>query len=799
VDDLNQPGVDDEPNPVLLRYEDAYQYQNAFAPLIKLEAEYDKKMKESQTQDGITVRWDIGLNKKRIAWFSFPRSDAELRLVPGDELNLRHPGDGTHKKWESIGHVIKVQGEEIALELRGSHRQAPPIDLTHGFCVDFVWKSTSFDRMQAAMRQFVLDENSISQFLFHKLLGHDIPDEPLRQFDAKRLNTPIAKVPELNPSQREAVLSVMTTPLSVIQGPPGTGKTVTSAAIVHHLAKLNVGQVLVCAPSNIAVDQLTEKIHQTGLKVVRLCAKSREAVASPVEFLTLHHQVRHLDTPDKSEFRKLQLLKDELGELSASDEKRYKTAKRSAEREILRSAQVICCTCVGAGDPRLRKFKFKQVLVDESTQATEPECLIPLMLGARQVILVGDHCQLGPVIMAKKAARAGLSQSLFERLVRLGIKPIRLTIQYRMHPCLSEWPSNTFYEGSLQNGIVDTDRLMHHVKFPWPDPQTPMFFYNSVGTEEISSSGTSYLNRAEGSMCEKIVTHFMKAGVKANQIGVITPYEGQRSYLVNHMRRNGAVYEEIEIASVDSFQGREKDFIILSCVRSNENLGVGFLNDPRRLNVALTRSRYGLVVLGNPKVLARQPLWNNLLQHFKYQQLLVEGPLNALKPSMFRLPSRPWRPVAYGYSTETNTLNRDEEQEGSEEQQEPGSESSRPQARLGVDPRRNARRQGLYGNDDASAYNRSTYYRDGGNRLGNNVSRRGRSQRSQRNTQQPSLTQTQSSTQYMTQIPTQGSAFGIGSQLSLGPSYVEDEFRSQGEDLFSLGSQSDAFSQGSHQ
>jgi regulator of nonsense transcripts 1 len=125
---------------------------------------------------------------------------------------------------------------------------------------------------------------------------------------------------------------------------------------------------------------------------------------------------------------KLQQLKDEQGELSSSDEKKYKALKRATEREILQSADVICCTCVGAGDPRLSNFRFRQVLIDESTQATEPECLIPLVLGVKQVVLVGDHCQLGPVIMCKKAARAGLAQSLFERLVILGVKPFRLQV-----------------------------------------------------------------------------------------------------------------------------------------------------------------------------------------------------------------------------------------------------------------------------------------------------------------------------------------------------------------------------------
>jgi len=211
--------------------------------------------------------------------------------------------------------------------------------------------------------------------------------------------------------------------------------------------------------------------------------------------------------------------------------------------------------------------------------------------------------------MNKKAARAGLTQSLFERLVVLGNRPIRLQVQYRMHPCLSEFPSNMFYEGTLQNGVTAPQRLRKNVDFPWPAPDTPMFFYQNLGQEEISSSGTSFLNRTEASNVEKIVTKFFKSGVIPNQIGVVTPYEGQRSYIVNYMQFNGSLkkdlYKEIEVASVDAFHGREKDYIILSCVRSNEHQGIGFLNDLRRLNVALTRAKYGVVILGNPKMLSK--------------------------------------------------------------------------------------------------------------------------------------------------------------------------------------------------
>jgi regulator of nonsense transcripts 1 len=244
------------------------------------------------------------------------------------------------------------------------------------------------------------------------------------------------------------------------------------------------------------------------------------------------------------------------------------------------------------------------------------------------------------VIVNKKAADAGLCQSLFERLMLLGIKPIRLAVQYRMHPALSAFPSNMFYEGALQNGVSAAERI-HSVSLPWPNPDTPLMFWSQLGAEEISSSGTSYLNRTEATAVEKLVTHLLRNGIRPGQIGIITPYEGQRAHVVSLMTRNGTLsqnlYDEIEVASVDSFQGREKDYIILSCVRSNEHQGIGFLSDPRRLNVALTRARFGLVILGNPKVLSKQMIWSALAYHFKEEDALVEGSLKALKPSTVSL------------------------------------------------------------------------------------------------------------------------------------------------------------------
>ncbi|ODM97533.1 Regulator of nonsense transcripts 1 [Orchesella cincta] len=636
--DLEKPGIEDEPQHVLLRYEDGYQYEQIFKPLIKLEAEYDKKLKESQKHDTVDVRWDVGLNKRTTAYFTLPSiGDSDLRLMPGDELKIRHNGE-KYKNWNGVGHVIKVPdnfGEEIGIELKLKYCHNAPTEMTSSFVVEFVWKSTSFDRMLAALNKFAVDDRAVSSYIYHKLLGHEMEEQLFRlqlpkNFSGKNL-------PELNRSQAFAVKHALQRPLSLIQGPPGTGKTVTSASIVYHLAKINGGPILVCAPSNTAVDQLTEKIHQTGLKVVRLCAKSRESIDSSISFLSLHNQIRKLSQEVCMELSKLQQLKDETGELSVADERRYINLKKKVERQILEVADVISCTCVSAGDPRMSRLKFSSILIDESMQATEPECMVPVVLGAKQVILVGDHCQLGPVVISKGRPLS----ILFERLVVLGIRPFRLEVQYRMHPDLALFPSNYFYEGTLQNGVGSKERTLM-VDFPWPEPEKPLMFYVTMGQEEISASGTSYLNRTEAANVEKVTTKLLKAGIRPEQIGIVTPYEGQRAYLVQYMQANGALntklYLEIEVASVDAFQGREKDFIILSCVRSNDQQGIGFLNDPRRLNVALTRAKFGLIIVGNPKVLAKHQLWNHLIRYCKDLNVLVEGPLTNLKECTLQFP-----------------------------------------------------------------------------------------------------------------------------------------------------------------
>ncbi|KAB8339271.1 hypothetical protein FH972_022204 [Carpinus fangiana] len=338
-------GMDDEPEPVKLRYDDAYQYQNVFGPLVKIEADYDRKLKESQSQDNLIVRWDYGLNNKHLASFTLPKLElGDVKLAVGDEMRLRYTGE-LRPHWEGVGYVIKIpnnQSDEVTIELRAKgDLKSVPTECTHNYIADYVWKATSFDRMQHAMKTFAIDEMSVSGYIYHRLLGHEVAAAPMKTQLPKKFSVP--GLPDLNGSQINAVKNVLQKPLSLIQGPPGTGKTVTSATIIYHLAKINGGQVLVCAPSNVAVDQLCERVHRTGLKVVRVTAKSREDVESSVGFLSLHEQVRMNDT--NVELNKLNQLKSELGELSSQDEKKFKQLTRAAEREILQNADVICCTC----------------------------------------------------------------------------------------------------------------------------------------------------------------------------------------------------------------------------------------------------------------------------------------------------------------------------------------------------------------------------------------------------------------------------------------------------------------------
>lgn len=580
-----------EPLPhVSLKYESGENYFSVFSRLIDRESLIDKTEKEKQIQKDVEVQWEISLKKKWLAKFSFPSSEEYgTNWFIGNEMKLSCTLPNGNL-FTTRGHAVRFTSDDkIVLEISAKD---PPTDITRGYTIEFVWKSTTYSRMKEGLKRFWRNPDSISKYLYERILGKD-PKMPEKQYGSSSHTDLIecTKLPQLNQYQLQAVREALRNPLTLIQGPPGTGKTITSSSIVFQLAQMNKHaklknhKIMVCAPSNIVVDHLAETINKTGVKVVRLCSKSREIISSEAEPLTLHYQVRSLELRNYATLKKLQGILDEHGELTKEDEAQYKKLYTSAEKLILDNAEIICCTCSSSFDPRLNNYTFSQVLVDEATQAVEPECLLPLLKGAKKVILVGDHMQLGPVVVCREVANAGLKISLFERLVKINVKPVMLQIQYRMHPELSAFSSNAFYDGGLQNGISANDRAIK-TSFSWPNPSKPILFWHVRGSEEMSASGTSYLNRYEAEKINNLLSEMAEGGVSLSKIAIITPYKGQRGYLTQTLLRAGSLkqplYKDLEIASIDSFQGREKDYIIISTVRSSEGQGIGFMKDERR-------------------------------------------------------------------------------------------------------------------------------------------------------------------------------------------------------------------------
>lgn len=636
--------------PVLLRSQDGAIYHNSYIPLIEAETDAERTSTESQNWDVASIEWSLNNSGAHIAEFVLsPYESKSVHIYEGEEVKLHYRDIRSHdgERWTGQGTLIQIprpHKDKYTFRLRNKEKP-PPIHATVGFSIEFLWLGVSQFRMMSAIRLFGTDSKSTSAYIYHTILGHEVEPVEFSTAMPKSLSFPsLACLRPLNASQEAAVSAAIRKPFVLIQGPPGTGKSVTASAIVYHISKMRDFKILVCAPLNVAVDHITRKLYELGLPVVRVYSKKLEGFESSAEKYSLHYKAK------KALLRRLQslLAKQEEGSvLNSSDAGELKAKLAVAEKRILKLAQIFCCTCAGAQDSRLLREKFRAVLIDESTQACEPEVMIPITKGAKQVILIGDHQQLGPVILDKGARRAGLSQSLFERMIALGHIPYRLEVQYRMHPALSEFPSNMFYEGSLQNGVVSLDREWPGLTFPWPVPSFPMMFWANYGKEEVSSLGMSFLNRVEAMNVEKIISRLFRDGVQPSQIGVITPYEGQRAYLTNFMQINSllaekrALYEEVEISSVDAFQGREKDYIILSCVRANDEGSIGFLRDTRRLNVAITRARYGLMMLGNPRSLSRNRLWRNLLIHYRERGCLVEGPLENLQLSVVPLKEDP--------------------------------------------------------------------------------------------------------------------------------------------------------------
>lgn len=369
-----------------------------------------------------------------------------------------------------------------------------------------------------------------------------------------------------------------------------TGKTAVAIRILKHWARLAKSAqggeahspILATSDSNIAVDNLVEGCAAVGLSVVRL---GRPEAIRP-ELLRYC-----IDRPPSS---------------YNNNGQSYTSSSAFKERlKTLKNAQVICCTCIGSGGDILDAMTFDRVLVDEATQATEPAVLVPLMRGCRQLVLVGDHCQLPPTVLSTRAEEEGHGVPLFSRMVACGVPPFMLDTQYRMHPCIAMFPSDLFYGGKLLNGVTSPERRPL-AGFPWPREEFPVAFIPVRGIE--MDDGVSKYNELEAEAACRAVQSLLEGGqCTLSDIAVVTPYAAQARLIRRMTRRlmdaTGPPY--IEVSSVDGFQGREKEAVVFSAVRSNDYGAIGFTSDWRRVNVSFTRARRALIVIGNDVTLRR--------------------------------------------------------------------------------------------------------------------------------------------------------------------------------------------------
>ena len=496
--------------------------------------------------------------------------------------------------------------------------------------MDRAANKVAFDRMRDALNSIFAEEGGAP--LRDLLLGlvHDpIGTAGLGPELGGANRRPASRPEGLNESQKVACDAAISERLTLIQGPPGTGKTHTAVRILQSWSSQNIGTILAVADSNVAVDNLLEGLLGLGVSAVRLGqpVKVRESLReATVDAQMEGHPLRrdleeHLELNEKLA-RRISGMKGKEKGLAHRDLNRGWKEVRRIERQmrddILDRAQVLCCTCIGVGHRLLEGRKFTRVLLDEATQATEPASLVPLVRGARQIVLVGDHRQLPPTVISRRAENGGLRRSLFERLVAMGIEPKLLDTQYRMHPAISDFPNRTFYEGQLVDGIAAADRP-NPAGLLWNDWEVPIAFLPVNGDEILSADGVSKENPSEAGWAARILESLLEAGdLNQSDIGIITPYAGQVRAIRDALTERN---DSVEVKTVDGYQGREKEVIIFSCVRSNSDGNIGFLADPRRLNVALTRAKRGLIVIGDPNTLRNDETWASWLEDIRSRNL----------------------------------------------------------------------------------------------------------------------------------------------------------------------------------
>jgi len=446
----------------------------------------------------------------------------------------------------------------------------------------------------------------------------------------------VAPLPStLNPSQEAAVqFGLAARDLAIIHGPPGTGKTTTVVELLCRSVARGE-KVLACAPSNTAVDNLLEKLVRAGQRVVRIGHPARvdarlreftlDFLAAQREemqlVLALHREAEQLMRKAARFTRarpvpgQRQEQRREARELRAE----ARLLEDQAVSAVLERADIICATTT-FNDDLLEDRRFDLVVIDEACQSTEPGCWVPA-LRAERMVLAGDHCQLPPTVLSTEAAREGFETSLLERMVQLhGDRVTRqLNVQYRMHQQIMDFSSRQFYRGSLEAHESVAQHLLRDLP-TWNSVTVgdePLSFIDTAGAgweEEQEPDGSSRWNPREAEVVLKKVAELEAGGLATRDIAVIAPYAAQVRWLRDRAKRDA-----LEIDTVDGFQGREKEAVLISCVRSNSAGEIGFLADTRRMNVALTRARRKLILIGDSATLGGHPFYAALLEYFESQ------------------------------------------------------------------------------------------------------------------------------------------------------------------------------------
>jgi ATP-dependent RNA/DNA helicase IGHMBP2 len=545
----------------------------------------------------------------------------ELRLGVGEPIRLwAKQADGPEQQ---AGVIARVERMRLAVAVDADYAEF--LD-QGGVNLDREAPEITFDRGAAALAR-LRDAHSGSRAAEWRefLYGEPKPlaatsGTELRPFDSG-----------LNPSQRQAVSFALAAPrLALIHGPPGTGKTRTLVEIVRQCLGRSE-RLLLTAASNTAVDNLAERLLAAGVPLLRLGHPAR--VASSVADSTLDARL------EQSASRKLsRRLMSEASELRRRVEKRrargalaghearelYAQARalagearaqlELARERIFQEAKLVCATAAGADSALLARLEFDRVILDEATQAADPIALIPLSLAPRAV-LAGDPCQLSPTLLsARAAAEGGLSRTLFERLAeRDGAAITRLLdTQYRMHEQLMRFPSDSMYRGQLRAAPEVAQRTLAELAGVTSDALRPgpLVFLDTAGKgygEQRSEDQPSTSNPGQAERVAIEVRRLLSRGVPASELALITPYDAQARALRDHLRAE--LDAGLEIGTVDGFQGREKEVIVVDLVRSNDEGELGFLKDVRRMNVALTRAKRFLLVVGDSATLAHHPYY----------------------------------------------------------------------------------------------------------------------------------------------------------------------------------------------